>query len=50
MASQDLELTRYGEEGWRTTFYPAGRGHYDGRTKKERVAAWHYVLRSEYDA
>ena len=23
----DLQLTRYGEEGWRATFYPAGRGH-----------------------
>ena len=23
----DLQLTRYGDEGWRTTFYPAGRGH-----------------------
>src|SRR5262245_53289352 len=25
--SYDLQLTRYGEEGWRATFYPAGRGH-----------------------
>jgi hypothetical protein len=23
----DLQLTRCGEEGWRTTFYPAGRWH-----------------------
>jgi hypothetical protein len=23
--SYDLQLTRYGEEGWRATFYPAGR-------------------------
>jgi hypothetical protein len=23
----NLQLTRYGEEGWRATFYPAGRGH-----------------------
>jgi hypothetical protein len=23
----DLQLTRYGDEGWRATFYPAGRGH-----------------------
>jgi hypothetical protein len=23
----DLQLTRYGEEGWRATLYPAGRGH-----------------------
>jgi hypothetical protein len=23
----DLELTRYGEEGWRATCYPAGRAH-----------------------
>ena len=22
----DLQLTRYGEEGWRATFYPAGPG------------------------
>ena len=25
--SYDLQFTRYGEEGWRATFYPAGRGH-----------------------
>jgi hypothetical protein len=25
--SYDLQLTRYGQEGWRATFYPAGRGH-----------------------
>jgi hypothetical protein len=25
--SYDLQLTRYGDEGWRATFYPAGRGH-----------------------
>jgi hypothetical protein len=25
--SYDLQLTRYGEEGWRATFYPAGRAH-----------------------
>jgi hypothetical protein len=25
--SYDLQLTKYGEEGWRATFYPAGRGH-----------------------
>jgi hypothetical protein len=25
--SYDLQLTRYGEEGWRATFYPAGRDH-----------------------
>lgn len=23
----DLQLTRYGDEGWRATFYLAGRGH-----------------------
>ncbi len=23
----DLQLTRYGDEGWRATFYPAGRTH-----------------------
>jgi hypothetical protein len=23
----DLQLTRYGEEGWRANFYPAGREH-----------------------
>jgi len=23
----DLQLTRYAEEGWRGTFYPAGRAH-----------------------
>jgi hypothetical protein len=22
--SYDLQLTRYGDEGWRATFYPAG--------------------------
>ena len=29
MARQDydLQLTRYGDEGWRATFYPAGRAH-----------------------
>jgi hypothetical protein len=26
-ASYDVQLTRYGEEGWRATFYPAGREH-----------------------
>jgi hypothetical protein len=25
--SYDLQLTRYGEEGWRATFDPDGRGH-----------------------
>jgi hypothetical protein len=25
MSAYDLQLTRYGEEGWRATFYPAGR-------------------------
>jgi hypothetical protein len=25
--SYDLQLTRYGDEGWRATFYPAGCGH-----------------------
>jgi hypothetical protein len=25
--SYDLELTRYGEDGWRATFYAAGRAH-----------------------
>jgi hypothetical protein len=25
--SYDLQLTRYGDEGWRGTFYPAGRPH-----------------------
>jgi hypothetical protein len=24
--SYDLQLTRCGEEGWRVTFYPAGKG------------------------
>jgi hypothetical protein len=23
----DLQLTRYGQEGWRATFYPAGIAH-----------------------
>jgi hypothetical protein len=23
----DLQLTRYGDEGWRATFYPAGLAH-----------------------
>ena len=23
----DLQLTRYGEEGWRATFFPAGGAH-----------------------
>ena len=23
----DLQLTRYGDEWWRATFYPAGRAH-----------------------
>jgi hypothetical protein len=23
----DLQLTRYGDEGWRATFYPAGQAH-----------------------
>jgi hypothetical protein len=23
----DLQLKRYGQEGWRATFYPAGIGH-----------------------
>jgi hypothetical protein len=25
--SYDLQLTRYGDEGWRATFYAAGRAH-----------------------
>jgi hypothetical protein len=25
--SYDLQLTRYGDEAWRATFYPAGRAH-----------------------
>jgi hypothetical protein len=25
--SYDLQLTRYGEEGWCATFYPAGQAH-----------------------
>jgi len=23
----DLQLTQYGQQGWRATFYPAGIGH-----------------------
>jgi hypothetical protein len=25
--SYDLQITRYGDEGWRATFYPAARAH-----------------------
>jgi hypothetical protein len=53
----DLQLTRYGDEGWRATFYPAGRAHSVTaavgsaweRTPWEAVqgAAWETLKRAE---
>ena len=52
----DVQLTRYGEEGWRATFYPAGRAHSPtaavgsaGEPTLERAvqAAWATLVRAE---
>src|SRR5262245_43606422 len=46
----DLELTRFGDEGWRATFSPAGRAHsVVSGTAWERMP-WRAVQRAAWEA
>jgi hypothetical protein len=47
----DLQLTRYGGEGWRATFYPAGRTHSATRAAGSAWTAepWHAVQQAAWD-
>jgi hypothetical protein len=39
----DLQLTRFGDEGWRATFYPAGRAHSDTAGSAWEPTPWRAV-------
>jgi hypothetical protein len=46
----DLQLTRFGDEGWRATFYPAGRAHSAVAGTAWERTPWHAVRRAAWDA
>lgn len=47
----DLQLTQYGTEGWRATFYPAGRAHSATRAVGSAwgVRPWHAVHQAAWE-
>jgi hypothetical protein len=46
----DLELRRYGEEGWRATFYPAGREHSAVVSSAWEPTPWRAVQHAAWEA
>jgi hypothetical protein len=46
----DLQLARFGEEGWRATFYPAGRAHSVVAGSAWEPTPWRAVQRAAWDA
>ena len=46
----DLELTRFGDEGWRATFSPAGRAHSVISGSAWEVTPWRAVQRAAWEA
>ena len=46
----DLELTRFGDEGWRATFFPAGRAHSVAAGSAWEATPWRAVQRAAWEA
>lgn len=46
----DLQLARYGEEGWRATFFPAGRAHSVVAGSAWAGTPWHAVQAAAWEA
>jgi hypothetical protein len=46
----DLELTRFGDEGWRATFSPAGRAHSVVSGSAWEATPWRAVQRAAWEA
>jgi hypothetical protein len=46
----DLELTRFGEEGWRATFSPAGRAHSVATGSAWEATPWRAVQQAAWEA
>lgn len=46
----DLELTRFGDEGWRATFSPAGRAHSVVSGSAWESTPWRAVQRAAWEA
>jgi hypothetical protein len=46
----DLELTRFGDEGWRATFSPAGRAHSVISGSAWEATPWRAVQRAAWEA
>ena len=46
----DLELTRFGDEGWRATFSPAGRAHSVVSGSAWETTPWRAVQRAAWEA
>ena len=46
----DLELTRFGEEGWRATFSPAGRAHSVISGSAWEATPWRAVQHAAWEA
>jgi hypothetical protein len=45
----DLELTRFGEEGWRATFWPVGRAHSVISGSAWEATPWRAVQRAAWE-
>jgi hypothetical protein len=46
----DLELTRFGDEGWRATFSPAGRAHSVVSGTGWQATPWRAVQHAAWEA
>jgi len=46
----DLELTRFGDEGWRATFSPAGRAHSVVSGTAWQATPWRAVQHAAWEA
>ena len=46
----DLELTRFGDEGWRATFSPAGRAHSVATGSAWEATPWRAVQHAAWEA
>src|SRR5574342_1330258 len=46
----DLELTRFGDEGWRATFFAAGRAHSVVSGSAWEATPWRAVQRAAWEA
>lgn len=46
----DLQLARFGDEGWRATFYPAGRAHSVVAGSAWEPTPWGAVQRAAWHA